>query len=111
MMITLMNSLAVLLALALLFAFVWGAWSHTVEQTLGDPLLADPTPATKTKRYFTLVGKVLWNIVSADCYGGWRFCWNLYSYKGETKRDKHETKIDSNGNYWYRTLGRKLVYL
>jgi hypothetical protein len=63
MIITLMNSLAVLLPLALLFVFTWGAGRHTVEQTLGDPLLADPTHATKTKRYFTLVGKVLWNIV------------------------------------------------
>ena len=63
MIITLMNSLAVLLGLALLFAFVWGAWRHTLEQVLDDPLLADPTPAAKTKLYFTLVGKVLWNIV------------------------------------------------
>jgi len=34
MIITLMNSLGVVLALVLLFAFVWGAWRHTVEQTL-----------------------------------------------------------------------------
>lgn len=38
------NAIAVLIAMAVLLAFVLGAWRHTVEQTLGDPLLVDPSP-------------------------------------------------------------------
>jgi len=102
MMITLMNSLAVLLALALLFVFAWGAWRHTVEQILGDPLLADPTPAVKTKRYFTLVGKALWNIaVSLVILGA--FLVEFMALMAETKSDEDETRW-YDGSLWERDV-------
>jgi len=104
MMITFMNSLAVLLGLALLFAFVWGAWRHTLEQILDDPLLADPTPAAKTKLYFTLVGKVLWNIVVLVVMVGGIVLELLFAM-GEEESDKLETRRDSNGCIWYRSGG------
>lgn len=59
---TFMNAVAVLFVLVLLVVFVQGVWRHTVEQTLDDTILADPSPHAKTKRYFRLLGKVLWNV-------------------------------------------------
>jgi hypothetical protein len=103
MMITLMNSLGVVLALALLFAFVWGAWRHTVEQTLGCSHLTDLSSGTKVKRYFTLLGKVLWNIAVLIVMVG-AILLKFISLKGNDD-GKQETKIDSNGNYWYRNKG------
>ncbi len=58
----LLKAIEWLIVLAVLFTFVLGAWRHTVEQTLGDPLLDGPSPNAKAKRYFTLFGKVIWNI-------------------------------------------------
>lgn len=104
MIITLMNLLAVLLPLTLLFAFVWGAWRHTVEQTLGYSHLTDLSSGTKIKRYFTLLGKVLWNIaVLIVMVGG--IVLELLFAMGEEESDKLETRRDSNGCIWYRSGG------
>jgi hypothetical protein len=49
--------------LVVLAAFIIGAWRHTVAETLGDPLLVDPSPNAKAKGYLRLAGKVLWHIL------------------------------------------------
>lgn len=100
----LINAIAVLFALVVLFAFVWGAWRHTVKQTLGDPLLVDPSLNTKTKRYFTLLGKVLWNIAVPIVMVG-AVLVEFMGLMAESKNDEIETRTDSSGNYWYRPEG------
>jgi hypothetical protein len=62
MLVILFKAIEWLVVLVVLFSFVIGAWRHTVAQTLGDPLLVDPSPKAKAKRYAALFGKVLWNI-------------------------------------------------
>jgi len=52
-----------IVVLVVLAAFIIGAWRHTVAETLGDPLLVDPSPNAKAKRYLRLAGKVLWHIL------------------------------------------------
>jgi len=63
MLVILFKAIEWLIVLVVLFAFVIGAWRHIVEKTLGDPLLVNPSPKAKAKRYAALFGKVLWNIV------------------------------------------------
>jgi hypothetical protein len=101
---TLVNAVAMLFVLVLLVVFVQGAWRHTVEQTLGDPLLADPSPNAKTKRYFTLLGKVLWNIAVPIVMAG-AVLVEFMGLMAESKNDEIETRTDSSGNYWYRPEG------
>ena len=62
--ITTIEWIVVLLVLA---AFIIGAWRHTVAESLGDPLLVDPSPNAKAKRYLRLAGKVLWHILVPAC--------------------------------------------
>lgn len=52
-----------IIVLVVLAAFVIGAWRQLVAETLGDPLLVDPSPNAKAKRYLRLAGKVLWHIL------------------------------------------------
>jgi hypothetical protein len=67
----LFNAIAWLIVLVVLFTFALGAaWRHAVEQTLGDPLLVDPSTNAKAKRYFTLFGKVLWHIAETHVHDG-----------------------------------------
>ena len=104
MMITLMNSLGVVLALALLFAFVWGAWRHTVEQTLGCSHLTDLSSGTKIKTVFYPARQSAVEYCSADCYGGCDSV-GIYILKWGTMMESKKPKLISNGNYWYRTKG------
>jgi hypothetical protein len=97
----LINAVAVLFTLVVLFAFVWGAWRHTVEQALGDPLLADPSPnANQTK--FHADGKVLWNIAVPVVMVGAV----LVEFMGlivENKIDEDQTRRHG-GCLWYRDI-------
>ena len=65
--------------------------------------MTDLSSGTKIKRYFTLLGKVLWNIAVLIVMVG-AILLEFISLKGNDD-GKQETKIDSNGNYWYRTKG------
>lgn len=99
---TFMNAVAMLFALVVLFAFVWGAWRHTAEQTLGTPLLAEPSPNAKTKRYFRLLGKVLWNIAVPIVMVGAV----LIEFMGlmvENKIDEDQTRWHG-GCLWHRDI-------
>jgi hypothetical protein len=100
----LINAVEVLFVLALLIVFVQGAWRHTVEQTLGDPLLTDSSPKAKTKQYFMLLCKVLWNIAVPIVMVG-AVLVEFMGLMAESKNDEIETRTDSSGNYWYRPEG------
>jgi hypothetical protein len=52
-----------IVVLVVLAAFIIGAWRYTVAETLGDPLLVDPSPNAKAKGYLRLAGKLLWHIL------------------------------------------------
>ena len=99
----LINAVAVLFALVVLFAFVWGAWRHTVEQTLGDPLLADPSPNAKTKRYFMLLGKVLWNIAVPVVMVGAV----LVEFMGLMAETKNDELVNTGDDFRYKHEGER----
>ena len=95
------NAIAVLIAMAVLLAFVLGAWRHTAEQTLGDPLLVDSSPKEKAKQYTALLGKVLWNIaVPVVMVGG--IILEFMGMMAEGEDDK-ETVLN-NGSLWERDV-------
>jgi TRAP-type C4-dicarboxylate transport system permease small subunit len=99
---TFMNAVAVLFVLVLLVVFVWGAWRHTVEQTLADPILADPSPHAKTKRYFRLLGKVLWNIAVPVVMVG-AVLVEFMGLMAESKNDEDQTRWHG-GCLWHRDI-------
>jgi hypothetical protein len=90
-----------IIVLVVLLAFVIGAWRHTVEQTLGDPLLVDSSHKAKATRYATLFGKVLWNIaVPVVMVGG--ILLKFICMMAEDKDDKELTV--NNGSIWERDV-------
>jgi hypothetical protein len=98
----LFNAIEWLIVLVVLFAFVIGAWRHTVEQTLGDPLLVDPAPNAKAKRYFTLLGKALWHIAMPTFMVA-RII--LEFMGGAAANDETPTSSDADGDYLYKHSG------
>lgn len=96
------NAIAVLIAMAVLLAFVLGAWRHTVEQTLGDPLLVDPSPNAKAKRYFTLFVKVLWNIAVPVVMVAGIFLESISSMDSEDGKSGNDDFLIHDDSFWTR---------
>ncbi|NOU21839.1 MAG: hypothetical protein HOO93_08615 [Methyloglobulus sp.] len=99
----LINAVAMLFVLVLLVVFVQGAWRHTVEQTLGDPILADPSSHAKTKRYFTLLGKVLWNIAVPVVMVGAV----LVEFMGLMAETKNDELVNTGDDFRYKHEGER----
>ncbi len=99
----LFNAIEWLIVLAVLFTFVLGAWRHIVEQTMGDPLLDGSSPNAKAKRYFTLFGKVLWNIAGLVVMVGGI----LLKFMAIGAANIDETQAGADGDYWYRHEGER----
>jgi len=91
-----------IVVLVVLAAFIIGAWRHTVAESLGDPLLVDPSPNAKAKRYLRLAGKVLWHIlVPAGIVAR-----IILEFVGEAAaNDETPAATDTDGDYWYRNKG------
>lgn len=90
-----------IVVLVVLAAFVIGAWRQLVAETLGDPLLVDPSPNAKAKGYLRLVGKVLWHIlVPVAMVGG--ILLKFLCSTDDGSNDASETRLDSAGGVWHR---------
>jgi hypothetical protein len=101
MLVILFKAIEWLIVLAVLFAFVIGAWRHTVEQTLGDPLLVEQAPKAKTKRYFTLLGKVLWHIVVPVAI----IARIILEFMGDCAANTDKRTSSSGGDFRYKHKG------
>lgn len=98
----LFNAIEWLVVLAVLFAFVIGAWRHAVEQTLGDPLSVDPALNAKAKRYFTLFGKVLWHIAGLVVMVG-----GILLEIAAIWAANNETQTGTGGDFRYKHKGER----
>jgi len=98
MLVILFKAIEWLVVLVVLFAFVIGAWRHIVAETLGDPLLVDPAPNAKAKRYLRLLGKVLWNIVVPTAMVA-RIYLEYATDCAENVGGTHSTSTDSDFRY------------
>jgi hypothetical protein len=90
-----------IVVLVVLAAFIIGAWRHTVTETLGDPLLVDPSPNAKAKGLLRLAGKVLWHILVPAFMVARIFI--EFIAMGGASRDEIQSGAD--GDYWYRNKG------
>jgi len=96
------NAIAVLIAMAVLLAFVLGAWRYTAEQTLGDPLLVDSSPKAKAKRYAALLGKVLWNIAVPVVMVGGILLECISSMDPEDGKSGNDDFLIHDDSFWTR---------
>lgn len=99
----LFNAIAWLIVLAVLFAFVIGAWRQLVEQTLGDPRLVDQSPKAKAKRYFTLFGKVVWNVTGLVVM----VARILLEFAADCAENIGETNTGTGGDFRYKHKGER----
>jgi len=83
-------------------AFIIGAWRHTVAETLGDPLLVDPSPNAKAKRYLRLAGKVLWHILVPVAMVGGIFLKLILSMDFKDAKSNKDDFLIQDDSIWTR---------
>ena len=102
MLVILFKAIEWLIVLVVLFAFVIGAWRHIVEKTLGDPLLVNPSPKAKAKRYAALLGKVLWNIAVPVVMVGGILLECISSMDPEDGKSGNDDFLIHDDSFWTR---------